>query len=99
MVKRCPRCRARLDWADQPVQVPNKRDVWSQVLTQVELMSDRHTFTRWWSESQLVEDRGGVIVVRPANEEAAGWIARHYGEVLQAALTQVRPGVRVEWRL
>lgn len=86
--------------AIQSAPAPASGDVWAAVLARVEQQVNRHTFYTYWKDSVLVEDRGGVIVVRTKNEReqhelVADWISRHFTGVLADALAVVRPGARV----
>lgn len=79
---------------------PASGDVWAAVLARVEQQVNRHTFYTYWKDSVLVEDRGGVIIVRTKNEReqhelVADWISRHFTGVLADALAVVRPGAVV----
>jgi len=83
-----------------PVAAPALDNVWVQVLQRIEPKMNRHSFHTWFVETTLVEDRGAVIeVAKPGANSSltADWIRKHFADVVQAAITEVRPGARVEF--
>ncbi len=80
----------------RPAEVAPPDDVWAQVLERLETKLNRHDFYTWFRAVSLAEDRGAVIeVTGPAiNRE---WIQKHYGDIVRAAIEEVRPGARVEF--
>ena len=77
---------------------PRYDAVWQQILQRLETKVNRHTFHTWFRPLVMVTDTGPLIEVTKQGPQSglfAAWIAKHYADVLQAAVDEVRPGARV----
>jgi hypothetical protein len=75
---------------------------WTQILARIETKVNRHTFYTWFRPLVMVTDHetpaGRVIEVTKPGPNAqlfVDWVAKHYAEIVQAAVDEVHPGSRV----
>lgn len=72
--------------------------VWDDVSKSLKNKINRHSFYTWFGHVRFVEDRGGALVLEAPNDLTVQWIQRHFADVLQEALNEVRPGLGVIFR-
>jgi len=70
-------------------------DVWTEILRLVEVKVDRNTFHTWFKDTSLRQEAGGAIAVLVPSDIHAAWLEKHYRAIVDAAVTDVRPGARV----
>jgi DnaA N-terminal domain len=90
---------ARVVVVDREPVITRYDAVWQQILERLETKVNRHTFCTWFRPLVMVTDTGEVIEVTKPGVDGGlfmAWIQKHYDEVLQAAVAEVRSGARVE---
>jgi hypothetical protein len=73
------------------------RSVWDDVLDRAEAKVTRSDLYTWLRPLRLVEDRGDVLVVEAAPMHVS-WVEKYLDAPLRAAVEDVRPGTRIEYR-
>jgi chromosomal replication initiator protein len=72
--------------------------IWDQVLGRIETKVNRYSYYTWFRQTAFMADRGGIIQIRVADRMVVEWLTRHYGGVMDEALTEVgRAGSRLEF--
>lgn len=73
--------------------------VWQQIRARIETKVNRHTFETWFRPLVMVTDGGSFIEVAARGLQSpifADWITKQYADVVRAAVTEVRPGTRLD---
>jgi chromosomal replication initiator protein len=71
-------------------------NIWDQVLARIETKLNRHSFYTWFKPTAFVAEREGTIRVRVPNALFRDWLTKHYGAVIEEALSEVqRPGAPI----
>src|SRR4051812_11293784 len=65
-------------------------NIWDQVLARIETKVNRHSFYTWFKPTAFVSDIDGGVRVRVPNALFRDWLTKHYGAVIQEALTEVQ---------
>ena len=63
--------------------------IWDDVLGRVETKVKRYSFDQWFRPTSLMNDTGASLTIRVADDEAVGWLTKHYLGVLEEALMEV----------
>jgi chromosomal replication initiator protein len=63
--------------------------IWDEVLGRVETKVKRFSFDQWFKPTAFVSDTGHAITVRVVDHDAAGWLTKHYLNVLEEALAEL----------
>lgn len=73
--------------------------VWRQIRDRIETKVNRYTFETWFRPLVMVTASAALIEVTKQGPQSglfADWIAKHYGDVVQAAVDEVQRGARVD---
>ncbi len=72
--------------------------IWDAVLGRIETKVNRHSFFSWFHRTSLIRDTGTEMTVHVPTPMAAEWLTKHYGAVIEEALSEVgRPGVTLAY--
>ena len=72
--------------------------IWDKVLARIETKVNRYSYYTWFKNTALLSDDGGSLSIRVADPMVVDWLTKHYGGVLQEALTEAgRPGASVSF--
>jgi chromosomal replication initiator protein len=72
--------------------------IWDRVLARIETKVNRYSYYTWFKNTSLLSDDGTSLSIRVSDPMVVDWLTKHYGGVLQEALTEVgRPGARVSF--
>ena len=72
--------------------------IWDQVLGRIETKVNRYSYYTWFRQTSFIADRGEIIQIRVADRMVVEWLTRHYGSVMDEALSEVgRAGSRLEF--
>jgi hypothetical protein len=74
-------------------------EAWRAIRDRIEAKLPRHEFYKWFLPLVMVTDTGRVIEVTKRGPDGAlfvSWIRKHYADLVQAAVDEVRPGSRVD---
>lgn len=70
--------------------------VWDQVLSRIEDLVGKHSFSTWFKPTTLLADGGLSLSIRVPNLLFVEWLPKHYSVVLAEALRDVgRPDVKL----
>lgn len=67
--------------------------IWDTVLSRIETMVNRHSYSTWFKPTTFLKDSGQTITVRVPKPMFVDWLTKHYSVVLTEALAAAgRPG-------
>jgi len=72
----------------------NFTELWERTLGDIELQISRPNFITWFRNSQLVDKKGGVVVVGLPNNFVKGWVEKNYNKLILGALRSLDDSVK-----
>ncbi len=63
--------------------------IWDKVLARIETKVNRYSYHTWFKNTSLLTDDGKSLSIRVTDPMVVDWLTKHYGGVLQEALTEV----------
>jgi chromosomal replication initiation ATPase DnaA len=70
-------------------ELPDRMNLWEEVLARVETKVNRHSFYTWFKPTTFLAEDAGAITVRVPNTLFKDWLTKHYSGVIGEAMSEV----------
>ena len=72
----------------------NFTELWDKTLSDIELQVSRPNFITWFKNSQLIDKKGGVVIVGLPNNFVKVWIEKNYSKLILGTLRSLDDSIK-----
>jgi chromosomal replication initiator protein len=72
--------------------LPEKMNLWNQILARVETKVNRHSFYTWFKPTTFISEDRVSVTIRVPNDLFKDWLTKHYSGVIGEAIGELNRG-------